>query len=82
MLFVQGADEVAELRAEDALHRPLLGRDYVHLEAAGTQRGGHFQADEAGAQHDGAARRARASDHGAAVTQRAQRVNVRQIHAG
>ena len=58
VLLVQRAHEVAELRPEDALQRPLLGRDDMDLELARAQRGRDLEADEARADHDGAARAA------------------------
>ena len=54
VLLVQRADEIAELRPEHAFERTLLRRDHMHLDVAGAQRGGGFQADEACADHDGA----------------------------
>jgi hypothetical protein len=47
MRFVQTPDEVAELRPQHPLQRPLLGRDDVHLEPARAQRRGDLEPDEA-----------------------------------
>ena len=38
MLFMQRAHEVAHLRPEDALHRPLLRRHHMNLDVARAQR--------------------------------------------
>ena len=81
VLLVQRAHEVAERGAEDALQRPRLGRDDVHLEVARAQRRGHLEADEARADDDGALRAPRPRDDRAAVGERAQRVDVRQLAA-
>ena len=54
VLLVQLAHEVAELRAQHALHRALFRRHDVHLDAARAQRGGDLEADEARPHHDGA----------------------------
>ena len=53
----------------------------MNLDVARAQRGRDFEADEAGAEHDGAARRLGALDDGAAVGERAQRVNMRLVGA-
>ena len=52
MLFMQRADDVAELRAHHVLQRARLRRDHMDLEPAGAQRRRDFQPDEAGADHD------------------------------
>src|SRR5215467_14836376 len=77
MALVQLPYEVAELRAEYALHRPRLGRDDVNLDLAMTQRGGGFKPDEAGTEDDGAVSLVGASDQIAAVGERAQRAHMR-----
>ena len=82
MLLVQAANEIAHLAAEDALHRPLLGRHDVYLDATRTQRGSNLEPDKARAHHDGSTRRLRALDDRAAIGERAQRVDVRQVDAG
>ena len=82
VLFVDGADHVAERRPHDAFQRPRLGRDDVHRQAAGPQRGGHFQADEAGADHDALPGGRGVGDQRPAVGQRAQDVDMRQVGAG
>ena len=56
VLFVQRAHEIAHLGPKHALHRPLLGRDDVNLDFARAQCGRGLEPDEAGADHDGAAR--------------------------
>ena len=56
VLFVQGTDEIAHLRPEHALHRPLLQPDDVDLDIPGAQRRRGFEPDEARADHDRAAR--------------------------
>ena len=82
VLLVQRAHEVAELGAEDALHRPRLGRDHMHLDVAGAQRRGDLEADEARADHDRALGVLRIGDDGAAVGERAQRMHMRLVGAG
>ena len=52
VLLMQRAHEVAHLRAEDTLHRPLLGRHDMNLDVAGAQRRRGLQPDEARADHD------------------------------
>ena len=56
VLLVQRTNEVADLRAEHLLHRPRLQPDHMNLDVPRPQGGGGFEADEAGADHDGAAR--------------------------
>ena len=81
VLLVQRANEVAHLGPEHALHRPLLRRDDMHLDLARPQRGRDLEPDEARADHDGAARAARAGDDGAAVGERAQGMDMRLVGA-
>ena len=80
VLFVQIAHDVTHLRSQYPFHRPLLRRHDVHLDAARTQRGGDLEDDETRAHHDGAPRRRRTRDDGAAISERTQRVYVWQIH--
>ena len=47
MLLVQRANEVAQLRAEHALHRPRFRRHDMDFDVAGAQRRRDFQPDEA-----------------------------------
>ena len=82
VLLVQRADEIAELRPEHALQRPRFRRHDMHFELAGAQRRRHFEPDEARADHDHALRAFGVGDDGAAVGERAQRMNMRQIGAG
>ena len=58
VLLVQRADEVAHVRSEHTLHRPLFRRHHVDLDVARAQRGRDFEPDKAGADHDRAARTA------------------------
>ena len=67
--------------AQHALHRPLVGRHDVDLDAARAQRRRHLETDEARAHHDRAPRRRRLRDDGAAIGERSQRMHVRQVHA-
>ena len=59
VLLVQRADEVAHLRPEHALHRPLLRRHDMDLDVARAQRGRDLEPDEARADHDRARARRR-----------------------
>ncbi len=81
VLFMQRADEIAHLGAEHTLHRPLLGRNHMHLQLARPQGGRDFEANEAGADHQRALRAARRLDDGAAVGNGAQGVHVRLVRA-
>src|SRR6185437_149733 len=67
VLFVQRADEVAELRPEHAFERTLFRRDHMHLDVAGAQGGSRLEADKARANDDGPFDRAELRDDGAAV---------------
>ena len=82
MLLMKRLDETSEVRPEDLLHRDGIGSDHVYLDAAGPERGGDFQADEARAQDDGRLGALRALDDGAAVGERPQREHVRLVRAG
>src|SRR5690606_27405845 len=70
--LVGAADEGAEIVAEHAAERYVLGRDDVDFEAAVAQRGGDLETDEAGAGDRGTARALGGRDYGAAVGERAQ----------
>ena len=59
VLFMQGADEVAHLRPQHALHRPLLQPDDVNFDIPGAQRCCGLQPDKARADHDRALARRR-----------------------
>ncbi len=82
MGFVQGPEHVAQGLAEDVLHGSRARRHYLHVQAAAAQRGGHFQADEAGADHHAAAGRGAAGDQLVAVGEAAQHADVGQVGAG
>ena len=56
VLLVQRANEIAHLRPEHALHRPLLEAHDMDLDVARAQRSRHLEPDEARADHDRAAR--------------------------
>ena len=47
VLLMHGADERAELGAEDPFHGNWLRTHHLDVEAAGAERGGHFESDEA-----------------------------------
>jgi len=66
-LDVKPAHEAAELGAEHARQRLLVGRDHVDLEVAGAQRRGDLEPDEAGTDDDGARRLLGLGDQRAAV---------------
>ena len=72
VLLMQGADEIAHLRPQHALHRPRLRRHDMDLDLARAQRRRDLKADETGADHDGAARAVGGCDDRAAIGQRAQ----------
>jgi hypothetical protein len=82
VLFVQRAHEVPHLGPKHALHRPLLGRHDVNLQFARPQCGRGFEPDETRTNHDDAARAFRPLDDGAAIDERAQRMDVRLVGAG
>ena len=81
MLLMQGADEVAHLRPEHALHRPLLQPDDVDLDISGAQRRCGFEPDKARADHDRAPRAVGQGNDGAGIGQRAQHVNMGLVGA-
>src|SRR5215475_8783108 len=79
VLLVESTHEIPHLRTQDALHRALFGCHDMDLDPAGSQRGSHFEPDEARAQHDRAACRLGALDDGAAIGKRTQRAHMRQV---
>jgi hypothetical protein len=82
MLFVQSADEIAELRPEHALEGAFFRRDHVYLDVTGAQRGRSLQSDETRADHDRALCVFRLRDDSATIGQRAQRVHMLLAGAG
>ena len=76
MGLVQAAQRGAELGAEHARQRRLLGGDHGDLDAARAQRGRRLERDEAGAHHDRAPRPWDLRDDRPAVGEGAQRVDV------
>jgi len=79
MTLVQLPYEIAELRPQYALHRPRFGCHDMDLDLAMTQRGGRFESNEAGADHDGMSSPSGASNQVATVGERAQGAHMRQI---
>ncbi len=79
--FVQGADEIPQLRAENPFEGVGFGPDQVDLAAApSAQRRGDFEADEAGTDDDGASRtRVDGADDGFAVGPGPQVMHVWKI---
>lgn len=75
------ADEVAQLRTEDALHGPFVGRHHMDLDVAGTQGGRDFEPDKARAHNDCPARLLGTFDDGPAVGERAQSADMRLVCA-
>ena len=73
MTLVQLPYEIAELRPQYALHRPRFGCHDMDLDLAMTQRGGRFESNEAGADHDGMSSPSGASNQVATVGERAAR---------
>ena len=67
MLFMQRADEIAELGPEHAFERTLLRRYDVNFDLASAQSSGGFEADETRTDDHRAFGRFGASDNGAAV---------------
>ena len=80
-VLVQVAHEVADLGPSTRASGCTSGATTLHLEAARAQRGRGLESDEARADDD-PLRSWRARDDGAAVGERAQRVDVRQVGAG
>src|SRR5207253_2936012 len=81
MRFVNGAHELAELGTHHALERLLLRRDDVDAQAAGAERCGHLQTDEARAHHDDPRRLLCALNNRAAVRERAEIAYGRTVSA-
>jgi len=77
MLFMEGADEPADLLPHDARKRHFLGRDDGHRKAARTQRRRHLQPDKARAHDDGMPGGLCPFDDGAAVAKGAQIEHMR-----
>jgi hypothetical protein len=77
--FMQALHKAAQFFTQHLLHRHLVGRDHVHLDAAFAQGRRHFQTDKTGTEHDHPARRR--GDDGAAVAQAAQRAHLRGLGA-
>src|SRR5262245_8035787 len=77
MLAVKGSHEVADLRPEQALHRPRLRRHHVNFDTTGAQRSCNLEPDETGTQHDRTFCLGRRRDDALAIRQRAQHMNVR-----
>jgi hypothetical protein len=82
MLFVQGANEVAHLRAQDTLHGALFRGHHMDIYIARSKSRGNLEPDEAGANHDRAARGRGACDDRLAVRERAQGMYVRLVGPG
>ena len=82
VFFMEVADETPDLRAEDLLHGTGLPSDHAHPDVARAKRRRHLETDEAGTDHDCPLRFRRPGDQGAAVGERAQIVDVREIPTG
>ena len=81
MLFMQRTHEVAHLRAEHAVHRPLFRRHHVNLDAARAQGRCRLQSDKARADHNRATCIFGLFDDGAAISARSQRQDLRLVGA-
>ena len=81
MLLMQRADEIAHLRPEHALHRPLLQANDVNLDISRAQRCRGLEPDKARADHDRAPRAIGQGNDGAGIGQRAQHVDMRLVRA-
>jgi hypothetical protein len=64
---MQGAHEIAELRPEDALHRPGFRSHHMNLDVARAERRCDLKPDEARTDNERATRTLRVVDDGAAV---------------
>jgi hypothetical protein len=81
VLFVQRADEVTHLRAENSFHRPPIRRDHMDFDAPRAQGGSDLESDEASAQHNREARGLGSLNNGSTVSERAKNTYVRLIGA-
>ena len=79
---MQRAHEVAHVGAEDALHRPRLGRNDMDLDLAGAQRRRDLEPDEARADHDRALGILGIGDDGAGIVERTQDMDMPLAGAG
>jgi hypothetical protein len=52
VFLMELTDEIPNLRSQDFLHRRGLRRDYIHFDIAAPERYGHFETDEARADHN------------------------------
>ena len=82
VLFMQAPHEIADLRTENALHRPLLRRDHMDVETAHAKGRRNFESDEARAEHNGPPRGRKALNDRPTVGQRPQSADMRQVGAG
>jgi hypothetical protein len=82
MIFMELAQEIADLRPQDFLHQDRLGPDHVDFNIPGTKRRRHFQANEAGADYDRTLCHQSAGDQRATVSQSPKIMHVRESGSG
>src|SRR5262245_51243667 len=82
VLLVQRADEIAHLRPENPLHRPLVRRPHMDPQSAGAERSRDLEPDKARTHDHRPACRLGIVDDRLAVAERAERVHVWLVGAG
>src|SRR5262245_12656750 len=80
--FMQGANEITHIRAEDAFHRPLVWCDDMNFELTGPKRGSDFEPNEAGTDDDHLFRCLCGCDDCVAIGKRTQGMDVRLVCTG
>jgi hypothetical protein len=81
VLLVQCAHKIAHFRTKHALHRALLGGHDVDFQFSSAQRGRYLKPDETRTDHDDPPRTFHRVDDGAAIAERAQRMDMRLVGA-
>src|SRR5687768_5390340 len=79
VLFMEFADEIADIGSEDLRHRACLSADDRHFDIPRSKGCRHLEPDEARADHYGPPRRQSLADKSAAVGESAQVMDVREI---
>ena len=80
--FMQGADDIAQLRPQNFFHRPGFGRYHMDFQPAGDERSRHFQSDETGAHHQDPFGILGTSDNRPAIGETAQGKRLARRRAG
>src|SRR5262249_5651347 len=78
MSFMQGLNEMSRLRSQNSLHGNHFGGGDINLDVSRAQGCRDLEADETGAQHDGASSACRLGGDGAAIGKRAKIVHMRE----